>query len=82
MSKASTLARVRNGEFLPVHNQYFLQSYEACLQTTEVLEAELDKIWPSSNFRDKTNSSTDEQKESVEKVIEESKETKKTTSEE
>ena len=51
ITKADRMARVKAGQFLPVTIQYFLQSYEYCLQVTEILEEELDKIWPSSEYR-------------------------------
>lgn len=50
LSKADRLARVKAGQFLPVDIQYFLQSYECCLQITEILEEELNKIWPSPEY--------------------------------
>lgn len=74
-SKADTMARVNSGNYLPVTIQYFLQSYEACLQLTEFLEQKLDEIWPSSNYRERKNSkkSIEEQKEEdIEKIIEDS----------
>jgi hypothetical protein len=49
--KADTLARVKTGDFLPVDIQYFLESYECCLQLTEILEESLNKIWPSAQYR-------------------------------
>lgn len=78
ISKSGLMARVKSGEYLPVNIQYFLQSYEICIQLTEILEIEIDKIWPSNIFREKKklrkNKSIDEQKEEViERVIEESK---------
>jgi hypothetical protein len=50
LSKADTLARVKSGQFLPVDIQYFLQSYECCLQIIEILEEALNKIWPSLEY--------------------------------
>ncbi|MGV3630879.1 MAG: hypothetical protein ACO1O6_06725 [Bacteroidota bacterium] len=52
LAKADTLARVKAGQFLPVDIQYFLQSYECCLQITEILEEELNKIWPSPKYNE------------------------------
>lgn len=79
-TKANTLARVKSGEYLPVNVQYFLQSYECCIQLTEFLEIELDKIWPSNEFREykkrianKNQGESEEKDEKVEKIIEESK---------
>ncbi|WP_062055890.1 hypothetical protein [Aquimarina longa] len=75
-SKAATLARVKSGEHLPVDVQYFLQSYECCLQLTEILEQELNKIWPSPKYKAyKESIAPEEEKEDkVEQVIEEAKE--------
>jgi len=78
ITKAATMARVKNGAFLPVDIQYFLQSYEACLQLTEILENELDKIWPSNDLREykksrATQTETEEKEEKIDQVIEESK---------
>jgi len=79
-AKAGVMARINTDTFLPVTVQYFLQSYECCLQLNELLESELDKIWPSQDYRkSKTKNSTTDEKESVvEKAIEESKEQKET----
>jgi len=72
--KSGVLARVKSGDYLPVDIQYFLMSYEQCLQLNEILEVELDKIWSSENYRNKvkTNHKT-EKEEVVEKLIEDSK---------
>ncbi|WP_417914782.1 hypothetical protein [Candidatus Electronema sp. JM] len=51
--KAGTHARVQAGDTLPVDLQYFLESYESCLQTVEWLERELHQHWHSSEFEDK-----------------------------
>jgi hypothetical protein len=48
LKKAGSHSRARSGAALPVDIQYFLESYEACLQVTEWLEAELDQHWNSS----------------------------------
>lgn len=48
LKKAGSHSRARSGSALPVDVQYFLESYEACLQVTEWLEAELDQHWNSS----------------------------------
>ena len=70
-TKAATMARVKSGEYLPVDIQYFLQSYECCLQITEILEVELDKIWPSNEYREyKASLGTKNEKvDKVEKAI-------------
>jgi hypothetical protein len=49
LKKAGSHARAGNKAALPVDNQYFLESYEACLQLTEWLEKELDQHWHSSD---------------------------------
>ncbi len=51
LNKSGPLARVQIGKYLPVTVQYFLQSYESCLQLTENLETELNKIWPSIKYQ-------------------------------
>lgn len=74
--KADTLARVKSGHFLPVDIQYFLQSYESCLQITEILEESLHKIWPSPEYvknkdinkQQQKNSAIDDAIEHAEKV--------------
>jgi hypothetical protein len=74
LNKAGVSARVKNGQYLPVTIQYFLSSYEQCLQLNEVLETELDKIWPSEEFRERKENNQQLKKEDiVEKVIQESK---------
>jgi hypothetical protein len=73
LSKADTMARVKAGDFLPVDIQYFLESYECCLQLTEILEESLNKIWPSAQYQiDKLAliSLEDEKDLAVEKAIE------------
>lgn len=50
LTKANSMARVKSGEELPVNIQYFLQSYECCLQVTEILEEALNKTWPSAEY--------------------------------
>ncbi|MET1260044.1 hypothetical protein ABV409_11900 [Flagellimonas sp. DF-77] len=80
-AKSGVMARINTDAFLPVTVQYFLQSYECCLQLNELIEVELDKIWPSQEYRKgKTKaSSATEEKESVdEKAIEESTKQKET----
>ncbi|WP_313491877.1 MULTISPECIES: hypothetical protein [Sphingobacterium] len=61
-AKAGTLARVEPGVFLPINLHYFLQSYESCIQTTESLEKELDKIWPSLEYQNFKRQSLSSQK--------------------
>ena len=74
LNKAGVVARVKNGQYLPVDIPYFLNSYEQCLQLTEILEVELDKIWPSENFRNKkSQNNTIEKEEVIEKAIEQAK---------
>ncbi len=75
LSKADTLARVKSGTFLPVDIQYFLQSYECCLQITEILEAELHKIWPSPEYlKNKTQTLEEQKNEAVEQAVEQAEE--------
>ena len=73
-TKSGVLSRVKSGEYLPIDIQYFLQSYEQCLQLNEILEVETDKIWPSEKFKERKESNNPIGKEEVvEKVIEEAK---------
>jgi len=77
LGKAGVSARVKSGQYLPVTIQYFLSSYEQCLQLNEILENELDKIWPSEELRKRRiDHKTLDKEEVVEQVIEESKKTK------
>ena len=46
-SKASSLARVKLNEFLPIDVKYFLECYEYCNQLAEALQEEFHKVWPS-----------------------------------
>jgi hypothetical protein len=48
LKKAASHARARDKMPLTVDIQYFLDSYEACLQLSEWLEHELDQHWHSS----------------------------------
>ncbi len=52
VTKSQSHARVNSGEFLPINNVYFLESYESCLQITEWLEANLHDVWHSSEYED------------------------------
>lgn len=51
--KAGTHQRVKAGMNLPADIQYFLESYESCLQVTEWLEEKLHDIWHSSEFEER-----------------------------
>lgn len=66
-SKAGILARVKNGEYLPVDIPYFLMSYEQCIQLTEYLETEFDKVWPSEEYRKRKEISN---KAAIDEVVE------------
>lgn len=71
ITKADRLARVKSGQLLPVNIQYFLQSYENCIQITEILEEELNKIWPSLDYQKSKTQNLEQQKEqAIEKAIE------------
>lgn len=48
--KAGSHARVKTGSHLPINNQYFLESYETCLQLTDWLEQEMHQHWHSAEF--------------------------------
>lgn len=51
--KAGSHMRVKSGMNLPADIQYFLESYESCLQLTEWLEMQLHEQWHSSAFQQK-----------------------------
>lgn len=53
--KAGSHARVNSGAALPADIQYFLESYEHCLQIADWLETELHSHWHSSEFEDRIN---------------------------
>lgn len=53
--KAGSHARVKSGMALPADIQYFLESYEHCLQVTDWLEVELHGHWHSSEYEDRKN---------------------------
>lgn len=75
LTKAETLSRVKSGQLLHVDIQYYLQSYECCLQLTEFLEEKLNKIWPSLEFqKSKTENQNTNSENKVEKTIEPEKE--------
>jgi hypothetical protein len=50
--KAGSHRRVKAGMKLPIDIQYFMESYETCLQLTEWLEEELHERWHSSERDD------------------------------
>jgi len=52
VNKASSLARIQSGQPLPVNINYFLDSYETCLQLTEFLVLKLNENWPSQKYED------------------------------
>lgn len=53
--KAGSHARVKSGMALPADIQYFLESYECCLQVAEWLEIELHGYWHSTEYEDRKN---------------------------
>lgn len=53
--KAGSHARVKAGMVLPADIQYFLESYESCLQIADWLEVELHARWHSSDYEDRQN---------------------------
>lgn len=50
--KSGIHARVKSGMHLPVEIQYFLESYESCIQLTEWLEDKLHENWHSTELED------------------------------
>ena len=53
--KAGSHARFNSGMALPADINYFLESYEHCLQVADWLETELHNHWHSSEFEDRKN---------------------------
>lgn len=53
--KAGSHARVKSGQQLPSDIQYFLESYESCLQIAEWLEKQLHDNWHSSDYESRQN---------------------------
>jgi len=58
--KAGTHARVQSSVELPANIQYFLESYESCLQMEEWLEKELHQRWHSYEFEDRQKKSKEQ----------------------
>ncbi len=56
--KSGSHARVKAGTALPADIQYFLESYECCLQIADWLEIELHGHWHSSDYEDRKNPQT------------------------
>lgn len=54
--KSGVFSRAKNGESLHSDIDYYLNSYEACIQITEWLEEKLHETWFSSNFEERRNS--------------------------
>ena len=52
LRKAGSHARAKDGMSLPADIQYFLESYESCLQLMEWLESELHQHWHSSEYEE------------------------------
>ncbi len=57
VNKSGSHHRVNIGQVIPVDTQYFLESYEYCLQLTEWIEIHLNEIWPSSEMENRKASS-------------------------
>lgn len=53
--KAGSHARVKPDIVLPADIQYFLESYEHCLQIADWIEVELHGYWHSSEYEDRKN---------------------------
>jgi hypothetical protein len=72
ISKADALSRVKIGDYLPIDIQYFLESYECCLQVTEILEENLNRTWPSNNYLNANHDQSllEQQDEAIEMAIE------------
>lgn len=57
IKRANQHARVTVGNFLPVDGQYFLASFEHCVQLTEWWEENLHEKWPSSEYESRAANS-------------------------
>jgi hypothetical protein len=54
LRKASSHQRAQSGDRLPADVQYFLESYEFCLQLADWLEIQLHERWHSSEFEERS----------------------------
>jgi len=52
VEKAGDLARVKNGEHLPIDTQYYLKSNDNCLQLIFSIFNKFHEIWPSVEYED------------------------------
>ncbi len=52
IDKSASHARAKDGQELPINIQYFLESYEYCLQLCEFLEKEFHRKWHSSEYEE------------------------------
>ena len=52
IKKADSHARAKINYNLPIDVQYFLESYEYCLQLCEFLEIKLHEVWPSQKYEE------------------------------
>lgn len=57
--KSGSHVRVKSGMNLPADIQYFLESYEHCLQIADWLEEELHSHWHSSNYENSKQPQTE-----------------------
>ena len=53
LKKSGTHARAKNGQQLPMNIDYFLESYESCIQLSEWLELELHEHWHSQDLENR-----------------------------
>lgn len=51
--KASSHARAKLNENLPVNTYYYMECYEACLQLVEWIEKSIHEVWTSSEFEER-----------------------------
>ena len=65
LKKSGIHARVKLNENIPVTLQYYLESYESCLQITEWLESELHQHWHSSEREERIESNKPSNKEAI-----------------
>lgn len=62
ISKSGSHARVKANDYLPIKTQYFLESYEVCIQLTEWTELRLHDVWHSSNYEEQQKEKEEKKK--------------------
>jgi hypothetical protein len=62
LNKAGPNARAKIGKELDINNQYLFESYECCIQITEIMEVELNNIWPSPIYEERKKQKDNKEK--------------------